>query len=109
MTILNDKDFLQHFWDLALDDYDTRLKAAQSLIESIQSKESNANEFKEYKEYTLKRLTRGLPSPRDAARLGFATALAEVLKTFDFSIELIFNLLDENTKVIGFFQIVFLT
>lgn len=102
VAILEDKEYLQFYWDLASEDHEVRLTAGQKLIQYLQEQILSKNDSKlatEYKDYTLKRLVRGLASPRDFARQGFATALCEVLNTFTYSMEEIFKLLDDSTQV----------
>ena len=62
--------------DLAHEDEEIRLKAAQSLLEKVSDdKRPSCEELKK----TLRRLFRGLCSSRKAARLGFSVALTEFL------------------------------
>lgn len=100
--IKDDKDYLQYYWDLASEDAAIRLKACDDLVKYLRddiSQNNNANLRKEYQEYTLKRLVKGLTSPRDCARQGFATSLCEVLRIFPYSVQDVLSLLDENTQV----------
>eukprot|EP00658_Telonema_sp_P-2_P073600 TRINITY_DN6269_c0_g1_i1.p1 TRINITY_DN6269_c0_g1~~TRINITY_DN6269_c0_g1_i1.p1 ORF type:complete len:707 (+),score=208.11 TRINITY_DN6269_c0_g1_i1:72-2192(+) len=60
------------FWDLSSLEPDARHKATAELIQTLE-------QHKAHGEYCLKRLVRGLGSAREAARQGFATALAELL------------------------------
>lgn len=91
--------FMAVFWDLASLNPQARTEAASRLIKyltSIQSSLTDASQtnksnassadsdpspFPELA-YALKRLLRGLSSSRDAARQGFALALAEVRSNF---------------------------
>lgn len=100
--ILEDKDYLQFYWDLASEDHVLRLSAGQKLVQYLKEHILAKNDAKlttEYKEYTLKRLVRGLASPRDFARQGFAMALCEVLNTFTYSMEDVLQMLDDSTQV----------
>jgi hypothetical protein len=91
MNVIQDKEFMQHFWDLAVDDADVRRAAAAKVT---------ANDIpSNYKSYTLKRLVKGLTSPRDSARLGFATALTQFLVNHQVDPQEVLTLLDEHTKV----------
>lgn len=91
MNVIQDKEFMQHFWDLAVDDADVRMAAAAK----VTAKGIPSN----YKSYTLKRLVKGLTSPRDSARLGFATALTQFLVNHQVDPQEVLTLLDEHTKV----------
>ena len=102
VAILEDKDYLQFYWDLASEDAQVRLSAGHKLVQYVKDHVIAKNDQKtitEYKDYTLKRLVRGLASPRDFARQGFATALCEVLNTFTYTIEEVLKLIDESTQV----------
>lgn len=91
MNVIQDKSFMQHFWDLAVDDAEIRTAAASKIT---------ATEIPEnYKSYTLKRLIKGLTSPRDSARLGFATALTQFLSNHRTDPQEVLTLLDDHTKV----------
>lgn len=91
MSVIQDKDFMQIFWDLAVDDADVRLQAVKKF--------ENAALDESYKSYSLKRLVKGLSSPRDSARLGFATALTVFLETHKPDVEEVLSLIDEHTRV----------
>ena len=94
----NNGAFLTLFWDLASDERDKRLVAAQEIIAHIKSSEEQG--IKVDTDYTLKRLVRGLGSSRESARQGFVTCLCELLevvKTIDIPTTL--TLIDEHTKV----------
>lgn len=91
MNVIQDKEFMQHFWDLAVDDAEVRMAAAAKVT---------ANDIpSNYKSYTLKRLVKGLTSPRDSARLGFATALTQFLVNHQVDPQEVLTLIDEHTKV----------
>ncbi|EEB06994.1 DNA polymerase phi [Schizosaccharomyces japonicus yFS275] len=62
---------LELFTKLASNEKNTRLMAAERLLDSI----SNEAEL----EYALNRLTKGISSGRESARLGFSVALTELL------------------------------
>ena len=91
---------LPYFWDLASADPDVRAKATDALTAAVvRAQESELRDSPEKQlavkkglrseedferccaedlKYCLKRLARGLPSPRDGARMGFALGLTEV-------------------------------
>jgi hypothetical protein len=100
-TIKEDKDYLQFYWDLASEDATIRLAACDKLVKYLQDDIALSNDAKrkEYQDYTLKRLIKGLTSPRDFARQGFATSLCEVLRIFPYSLQDVLSVLDENTQV----------
>jgi DNA polymerase phi len=77
------------YWNLSSASKEERLDASVKLVSSLQQfqlqlqrdedenltfEESNSEDVK----YALKRLVRGLASPRESSRLGFAVALTEV-------------------------------
>ncbi len=76
---------MQLYWDLASLEPMERQTAAKQLIEALKAhipeeKEGATVEslLTDESAYALKRLVRGLPSSRDAARQGFSLALSEV-------------------------------
>jgi DNA polymerase phi len=79
---------LSFFWELAALNVDRRVKAAASLITALRTAQA---EFEDGSSgalspdlvYAVRRLVRGLASPRDGARQGFGAALIEVLGAFD--------------------------
>ncbi len=83
---------LSKFWELASADEKKRLAAAEELVASVNDAETL--------EYSLKRLVRGLPSSRDAARLGFSLALTQLLssKSTTLSINSVIDLLIQFTQ-----------
>jgi hypothetical protein len=87
--------FLGYFWDLAAEDEDQRLGAANGMLMYLSSLNSDSSEI----DYALKRLIKGLGSSREAARQGFAVCLCELLKFESVSYLEYLKLLDENTKV----------
>ena len=96
----NNGAFLNLFWDLASDERDKRLSAAQQIIAHIKTSEEEGSRVDT--DYTLKRLVRGLGSSRESARQGFVTCLCELLivvKAIDIPSTL--ALIDEHTKVIN--------
>jgi hypothetical protein len=93
--VSKDKDFLQCFWDLALDNSNSRVAASARLIEFVK-KNLDAE-----RDYSLKRLIKGLGSSRDCARHGFATCLAEFLHLPGVLVEHTLEILDNSTKVTG--------
>jgi hypothetical protein len=94
----NDR-FMAVFWDLASLNPQARTDSAARLLKYLKSIETSisdngskngaaslaGNDPAQFAElgYALKRLLRGLSSSRDAARQGFALALAEVRCFFD--------------------------
>ncbi len=102
-SIKEDKDYLQYYWDLASEDAAMRLQACDKLVRYLQDDITNGSDAKkkEYQDYTLKRLVKGLTSPRDCARQGFATSLCEVLRIFPYVLENVLHVLDENTQVMA--------
>ncbi|XP_065187070.1 uncharacterized protein LOC135817757 [Sycon ciliatum] len=71
------------FWDLASPEDEKRIAAVMKLISSlVDSQNENKEELCSDVQYSLKRLVRGLSSPRQAARQGFAEALCELLRQF---------------------------
>lgn len=89
------REFLNHFWDLASDDDDTRLKASDGIITYLKSSENAATDM----DYVCKRLVRGLSSSRNHARTGFSTCLTELVAAEFISIDIIISLINETTKV----------
>ncbi len=96
-SVARDKTFLNYFYDLASDDKQTRLNAANLLI--IHIKNSLKNKNMSDPEYAMKRLVRGLASSRESARQGFATCLCELLVLPEMEVSSALQVLDENTKV----------
>lgn len=65
--------------DLASNDEEVRIKAAEALVNKILQGEKSGNPEKGTDLlYALKRLVKGLSSGRESARLGFSVALTEV-------------------------------
>lgn len=104
-----DTQLVEVYEDLANENEEVRLKAAQSLLSRFSPENSPANEevLK-----TLKRLIRGLCSGRKAARLGFSVALTELLvqllgpvkkdaPSLGLSIAELIDLLKEQTSIGG--------
>lgn len=113
MSIIKDQKFLQFFWDLAEDNQEKRIESITELISYIKNLENDVNDpdksVEQYKEYTLKRLFRGLVSPRACARQGFASCLTLFLKSFNTStFSQLFKILDDNTQVI-FYSFLYLS
>lgn len=69
--------------DLAHENEEIRLKAAQALLSSVAPEQ---NPTKEELEKIFKRLFRGLCSGRKAARLGFSVALTELLVQYTYTV-----------------------
>jgi DNA polymerase phi len=118
---------LNCFWNLASLEAKVREKATMTMIEALEKSECqfqmNENDethtsssvstvetaelmerkFSSELIYTLKRLIRGLSSPRDGARQGFATALTEVIRMIlndgkQFSVTVLLQWLDSATE-----------
>ncbi|XP_074641701.1 myb-binding protein 1A-like protein [Tubulanus polymorphus] len=88
-----DSTLLDTFWNLSVEDENTRFNACEKLIQILQLKSSTPRPSKDEKDeddeeenkelmYTLKRLIRGLASNRQWACPGFAMALTQVLRMF---------------------------
>lgn len=58
-----------------------RLDASTQLVGHLVKSQQDQQELSEDVNYALRRLVRGLASPRDSSRLGFAVALTEVRPT----------------------------
>lgn len=111
MKIIEDKVYMQYYWDLAAENLSQRVKASYDLITYVQNIEKLRNEKgnegkyqsqKEYLDYSLKRLARGLGSPRDHARQGFAVAFCEIVRAFQIDASSCVKLIDENLQVSSF-------
>ncbi|KAJ1863527.1 DNA-directed DNA polymerase [Coemansia sp. RSA 989] len=104
---------LEFYWELASLDESTRIKAATQLISALvkfQAEMPKASRLatteKELDEmcagdvsYGVKRLIKGLASPRDGARQGYSVALAELLGHIDcISVKLVLDLLWKSTE-----------
>ena len=98
---------LSQFWDLASFDVEKRSKATEKLLAVVQETLDSEIEIKtktdieKYPEdvrYALKRLLKGLSSSRDAARQGFAVALAELLNVLLVPVSVVLELLHEYAK-----------
>ena len=90
--------------DLANENEEIRLKAAQTLLTKVSSEKSPSLEALQK---VLKRLFRGLSSSRKAARLGFSVALTEFLRQHCLSdrtdrsvleVAAVINVLEEQTR-----------
>ncbi|WBW71318.1 rRNA processing protein Pol5 [Schizosaccharomyces osmophilus] len=85
---------LELFTTLVSNDKNTRLKAAKELIDSIATEE----ELK----YALNRLTKGVSSGRESARLGFSVALTEVItRKEEITAQQVLELLVKHNTVTG--------
>ena len=73
---------LERFWDLASLNEKKRRVAARAVVDVL-AKPVDDDLYQRQVEYTLKRLVRGLASPRDMARHGYCLALTELLCTYD--------------------------
>jgi DNA polymerase phi len=70
-------DNLAEFYKLASPESAIRIQAAQALSEAL-NPPTASNESTPDQAYAFTRLTKGLASGRESARLGFTLALAEV-------------------------------
>jgi hypothetical protein len=109
MKIIEDKVYMQFYWDLASENDEQRLKAAYDLIKHLENlnelnktkgNEGQYQSQKEYLDYSLKRLIRGLGSPRDHARQGFIVAFNELIRVFKVDPTTCIELMDTNLQVI---------
>eukprot|EP01043_Picozoa_sp_COSAG02_P001371 COSAG02_NODE_29_length_51136_cov_346.293317_6_plen_970_part_00 len=73
---------LERFWDLASLNEKKRRVAARAVVDVL-AEPTDDELYQRQVEYTLKRLVRGLASPRDMARHGYCLALTELLCTYD--------------------------
>lgn len=108
MKIIEDKVYMQYYWDLAAENISQRVKASYDLIsyvkgiEELRNEKGNENKYqplKDYLDYSLKRLIRGLGSPRDHARQGFAVTFSELIRAFHVDASTCIKLIDENLQV----------
>ncbi|CAL9685098.1 unnamed protein product [Knipowitschia caucasica] len=76
-ALLQNRVFLDLFWDLSKPEQDVRLRAVDGLVTYL--KDHNKEEELEY---TLKRLVDGLSHSRETARPAFSLALGQVLSAF---------------------------
>ena len=95
---------LSFFWDLASVEADKRVTAAVSLIsvlQQAQSEAATAGVACTDLAYAIRRLVRGLASPRDGARQGFGAALVELLVTFpkEVALESVLTLMEESMQL----------
>lgn len=91
----NNREFLNYFWDLASEESQKRITAADNVFRHCES----CDGFNADVEYALKRLIRGLSSSRECARQGFASCLTGLLTLPCVEIGNTISCLDENTKV----------
>ncbi|KAJ2851235.1 DNA-directed DNA polymerase [Coemansia brasiliensis] len=104
---------LEFYWELASLDESTRINAATQLISTLLKFQAEmpattkmATTEKELDEmcagdvsYGVKRLIKGLASPRDGARQGYSVALAELLSRIEcISVKLVLDLLWKSTE-----------
>ena len=99
---------LAFFWDLASIDEEKRLAASESLLDALQEaqqthEEKTPGEACVELVYTVRRLVRGLASPRDGARQGFGAALIEVLCVFErqVTVESVLELMNNSMQLQG--------
>ena len=102
----NDK-FLSWFWDLASDESELRLSAAEGILSHVELSIVNQKGLNDDGtmvidlDYALKRLIRGLSSSRDSARHGFATCLSALLASGHVTLQVALPLIDESTHIRG--------
>ncbi len=99
--------FLSWFWDLASDDRERRLAAANGILShvenavKVQKGMNDEGNMVIDLDYALKRLVRGLSSSRDSARHGFATCLSALLSSGAISLNIALPIVDESTRIRG--------
>ena len=93
--MLQNREFLNCFWDLAVDDADKRVSACHELLQFVQQSKDTTIDVG----YTVKRLINGLSSSRESARHGFCACLTSVIQANIVPVESVFELIDETTKV----------
>jgi DNA polymerase phi len=89
------REFLNCFWDLAVNDSGTRISAVEKLLEFIEKSDDRSVDI----EYTAKRLIRGISSSREAARQGFASCLTQLLSLGIIDVDYVIEGIKETTKV----------
>ena len=99
--------FLAWFWDLASDDRDRRVGAADSILAHVEHAVTNQKGMNEEGnmvidlDYALKRLIRGLSSSRDSARHGFATCLSALVSSGAVPLEVVMPMIENSTQLRG--------
>lgn len=95
-----DEKILSTFWDLVETDEEKRIAATEVLLTALIEKQGdNKTEPCAEINYAVKRLIKGLASNRGCARLGYAAALEQILKRFNFfTIPQLLQLVKENLK-----------
>ncbi|KAG5367043.1 DNA polymerase V [Yarrowia sp. B02] len=84
-----DQEYIDTFWKLSSNDPEERVEGCKELISSTDS-EVKWN-------YGIKRLIKGLASPKPSARLGFSTALTEFVSLpYGLTVDGYFDLLNEH-------------
>ncbi|XP_022103736.1 myb-binding protein 1A-like protein isoform X2 [Acanthaster planci] len=109
-----DKQLLETFWDLAATLDGKRVGAAGRLIDIVSRRQADHQRdgtasmtatpeaLCEEVQYTLKRLIRGLASPRKGARQGYAMALAQLLEHIEqITLGDVFKLIKEHLETKG--------
>ncbi|XP_078484015.1 myb-binding protein 1A-like protein [Ciona intestinalis] len=99
-----DSGYLSLFWDLGNNNEEARNKVAQKLVQQILSKQNENEELCEDASYVLGRLVKGLSSNRKSARVGFATALTNLLLMIPSSVfdsNQLMQLMEEKLKIQG--------
>lgn len=95
-AIIKNQKFMSYFNDLVSDDPAVRNLASENILQTINKEADSVS----YRNYTLKRLLRGLSSPRESARLGFATTFTIFLHVYPFDDGAsLLELVDENNQV----------
>jgi hypothetical protein len=93
---MDNKVFLNCFWDLAVDNIDLRSSATKNIYDFIDVSENKTENLK----YALKRLVKGLSSSREFARQGFSSCLSYLLHKDLVTIQEVIDLIEETTIVI---------
>jgi DNA polymerase phi len=105
---------LECFWDLSATDKAKRLDASERLVDALEKfqaqhqipeDDDGVNDLERNNApdvaYAIKRLVRGLASPRESSRLGFSVALTEVR----IPPKLLLTLWDDNAIPYSYYQI----
>uniref|UniRef100_H2Z4T0 DUF2428 domain-containing protein n=1 Tax=Ciona savignyi TaxID=51511 RepID=H2Z4T0_CIOSA len=101
-----DSSYLHLFWELGNKNEETRNNVAEKLVQQIIAKQNEGDEDELCSDanYVLGRLVKGLSSNRKSARVGFATALTNLLLLLPstaFNSANLLQLMDEKLKVAG--------
>lgn len=111
--VYQNKEFIQQFWNLSVQDINIRVKAIEEIINHLLTCKDIANDEKlpncsEDLCYTVKRLIKGLSSSRDSARQGFSAALVYfIIYSYRFVLKSFPNIKNEN--IINLFKEILVT